>query len=343
MRITSKDNIHYPLCNPGGETVYEFFGAAVSNGTPTKSSLALIVITPGGSSSAHSHKETEEIYHILNGQGNLVIDGIQVMLQPGQACLIQPGEVHQLFNPGESNLEFLAICTPPWKASDSHPAEQADPESEETVYDIVAEMVDEAIASPSTTAPHPDWPELDAAIREKEEERVQSLREIKAEAFADELEERSGRIFHAQEIRQGLGDHFAEVTQLADEWDAPVSTLLTQLAEAMPGRTGWEMETKIINRDAPDAYSIYWEVHFAKWNYQGWLCVELALDRAFQPLCFWVECKRTGHLLESEPNLEALQHNLVEAFRLGLMTDYKRDKKLGWLVRTHRPNRPRNK
>src|SRR5207244_1711928 len=82
-------------------------------------SLALVVIPPGKSSDAHYHKASEETYYILKGVGLMIVDKQQFRLQPGQACLINPFEIHRIFNDGDDDLEFLAVSAPAWISSDS--------------------------------------------------------------------------------------------------------------------------------------------------------------------------------------------------------------------------------
>jgi mannose-6-phosphate isomerase-like protein (cupin superfamily) len=49
----------------------------------------------------------------------MVVDGQSFQLSPGQACFIQPPERHQIFNVGDGNLEFIAVCAPTWTPDDS--------------------------------------------------------------------------------------------------------------------------------------------------------------------------------------------------------------------------------
>jgi mannose-6-phosphate isomerase-like protein (cupin superfamily) len=85
-------------------------------------SLAEVRIPPGGSSSAHYHKRSEESYLILSGQAKLVVDSQERTLKQGDAVLIEPPEVHQISNPFEENLVFLAVCIPAWQPGDSYEA-----------------------------------------------------------------------------------------------------------------------------------------------------------------------------------------------------------------------------
>jgi mannose-6-phosphate isomerase-like protein (cupin superfamily) len=122
MFIQSKDQILNPLAQPLGERVFELVGSSPRSGNARLHSLAHILIPPGKSSARHYHKVSEETYYILAGQGRIVVDERETTLSPGQACLIVAPEVHQIFNDGEGDLEFLAVCAPAWSAEDSFPA-----------------------------------------------------------------------------------------------------------------------------------------------------------------------------------------------------------------------------
>jgi len=125
MFINSIEQIPSPLTQPLGETVFELVGSSPLSGNARLHSLAHIRIPPGKSSSKHYHKVAEETYYILAGQGRMVVDGWEYTLSPGQACLICAPEVHQIFNDGTVNLEFLAICAPAWTSGDSFPVQES--------------------------------------------------------------------------------------------------------------------------------------------------------------------------------------------------------------------------
>lgn len=122
MFINQRDKVISPLTQPLGETVFELVGASAHSGDARLHSLAYILIPPGSCSSAHYHKHSEESYYILAGQGRMVVDGQTYTLSPGQVCLICPPEVHQIFNDGAVDLEFLAVCAPAWSPGDSFKA-----------------------------------------------------------------------------------------------------------------------------------------------------------------------------------------------------------------------------
>ncbi len=119
MHITSKTDVKQPIHSPWGEIVHELVGASAQAGGTQRHSLAIITIPPGKASKQHYHNIAEETYYILRGSARLVIDGQTFQLTPGQACLIQPPEQHQIFNAGDDELEFIAVCVPAWTPDDS--------------------------------------------------------------------------------------------------------------------------------------------------------------------------------------------------------------------------------
>jgi mannose-6-phosphate isomerase-like protein (cupin superfamily) len=119
MKVIDWKDIQQPLITPAGEIIFELIGAAVEDGVHPDHSLARIVIPPGKSSSAHYHKLSEETYYILKGEGAMRVNGEQFTLYPGQACYLEPGDVHRIENQGKEDLEFLAACTPAWVPEDS--------------------------------------------------------------------------------------------------------------------------------------------------------------------------------------------------------------------------------
>jgi mannose-6-phosphate isomerase-like protein (cupin superfamily) len=119
MWVMSREGVEAPIRNPWGEVVYELVGAAEEAGGARQHSVALVVIPPGGSSAEHYHTGAEETYYVLRGTARMVVDGREFELGPGQACLIQPPERHRVFNEGTEDLEFLAVCAPPWVPEDS--------------------------------------------------------------------------------------------------------------------------------------------------------------------------------------------------------------------------------
>jgi mannose-6-phosphate isomerase-like protein (cupin superfamily) len=119
MVIKKKEDILHPKLAPSGEIIYELIGSDTSIGSSIKQSVAHVTIPIGGSSLAHYHKIMEETYYILSGKAKIVIDNEESILEPHQACLIMPPQIHQIFNvDSEASLEFLCVCGPSFLVED---------------------------------------------------------------------------------------------------------------------------------------------------------------------------------------------------------------------------------
>ena len=67
---------------------------------------------------SHSHQVQEQIYHVLAGEGILVLDGERRLVRANDVTYIPPGVVHEFSNTGIDPLVFLVITSPP---TDSEP------------------------------------------------------------------------------------------------------------------------------------------------------------------------------------------------------------------------------
>lgn len=79
-------------------------------------SIAHADVKPGESSLSHRLKTSSEVYIILEGGGEIHIDGEQAPVSPGQAIFIPPGSWQFIRNTGSIDLKFLCIVYPMWKA-----------------------------------------------------------------------------------------------------------------------------------------------------------------------------------------------------------------------------------
>jgi mannose-6-phosphate isomerase-like protein (cupin superfamily) len=84
--------------------------------TPAQS-LAEASLASGQSTQRHYHAASEEIYFVLEGEGDLDVDGELRRLRPGDAALIPPGAWHEIT--AASPLRFLCCCVPPYRDEDT--------------------------------------------------------------------------------------------------------------------------------------------------------------------------------------------------------------------------------
>lgn len=80
-------------------------------------SLAYARLKPGQVSLAHKLKSSE-VYYIIEGQGEMYIDNEKENVYSGQVIYIPPNAVQKIKNIGRTDLSFLCIVDPAWKAED---------------------------------------------------------------------------------------------------------------------------------------------------------------------------------------------------------------------------------
>jgi len=80
-------------------------------------SLAHAKLGPKEASLSHRLK-TSEVYFILEGMGEMDVDGERAEVSPGFAIYIPPQSVQKLRNTGETDLLFLCIVDPAWRPED---------------------------------------------------------------------------------------------------------------------------------------------------------------------------------------------------------------------------------
>ena len=84
-------------------------------GPPDGSSKLGYVISlyaPGHYMEPHKHKVREQVYHILEGEGVLVIDGVRHRVGRNDIAFLPPGVEHGLYNEGTTDLIFVIASGP---------------------------------------------------------------------------------------------------------------------------------------------------------------------------------------------------------------------------------------
>jgi mannose-6-phosphate isomerase-like protein (cupin superfamily) len=109
MRVAARDELG-AFTTKDGSTIREFHHTAAQ-------SLAEASLTPGQRTQRHQHRATEEIYVLLEGEGEMEIDGESRQVRAGDAVLIPAGAWHQIAATGE--LRFLCCCVPPYRDEDT--------------------------------------------------------------------------------------------------------------------------------------------------------------------------------------------------------------------------------
>ncbi|MEP9377535.1 cupin domain-containing protein [Aquabacter sp. CN5-332] len=95
------------------------FGGALSKplvqpGTaPTKLlDYRISMYQPMAHVAVHSHKVQEQIYHVIDGEGLMEIDGKSYVVRKHDVIYLPPGVSHNIANSGLTDLVFLVVTTP---------------------------------------------------------------------------------------------------------------------------------------------------------------------------------------------------------------------------------------
>jgi len=84
-----------------------------------KVEIAMCIFAPGVIAKLHYHKKMEEIYFILEGQGEIELDGKWYPVKTENSIPIPIGVKHRIKNTSDNNiLKFLAINSPEWHIDD---------------------------------------------------------------------------------------------------------------------------------------------------------------------------------------------------------------------------------
>ena len=82
-------------------------------------SLAEATIAPRHKTQLHRHRQTEEIYYITRGQGEMTLGDRCFRVSSGDSICIAPGTAHCIQNTGDSELTILCCCAPAYSHDDT--------------------------------------------------------------------------------------------------------------------------------------------------------------------------------------------------------------------------------
>jgi mannose-6-phosphate isomerase-like protein (cupin superfamily) len=114
MQVRSRADAE-PFTTKDGSTIRVLLDAEA--GGAANQSLAEASLDDGQATERHYHAATEEIYVVLEGRGEMEVDGARREVGPGDAVLIPPGAWHELR--AAEPMRFLCCCAPPYRHEDT--------------------------------------------------------------------------------------------------------------------------------------------------------------------------------------------------------------------------------
>jgi mannose-6-phosphate isomerase-like protein (cupin superfamily) len=70
---------------------------------------------PESQQSLHSHPNSEQVYVIVRGRGQMIVGGEEQEVREGTMVLIPPGAEHAIRNPGPERLMYVSATAPPFE------------------------------------------------------------------------------------------------------------------------------------------------------------------------------------------------------------------------------------
>ncbi len=82
-------------------------------------SLAEATVAPGAVTALHRHHQSEELYHIIEGTGRMMLADDEFDVAVGDTICIPPMTPHKIANTGTTSLRFLCCCAPAYAHDDT--------------------------------------------------------------------------------------------------------------------------------------------------------------------------------------------------------------------------------
>jgi len=114
MEIARRDELE-PYVTRDGSEIREW----IAPGAPgRRQSLAEATVPAGGSTRAHFHRKSEEIYLVIRGSGRMLLGEEMREIEAGDCVVIPPGTVHRLWADPDA-LVVVCSSVPPYSHEDT--------------------------------------------------------------------------------------------------------------------------------------------------------------------------------------------------------------------------------
>jgi mannose-6-phosphate isomerase-like protein (cupin superfamily) len=84
-----------------------------------RQSVAEATVPTGGETLLHRHRQSDEIYYILEGDGRMSLAGEEFDVTEGDTLYIPSGSPHRIRNTGSIPLRILCFCYPAYAHEDT--------------------------------------------------------------------------------------------------------------------------------------------------------------------------------------------------------------------------------
>ena len=74
---------------------------------PASVRLSHAVFKPGQKASAHTHDDLIEVFYLLSGSAEVIVNGVAHALKQGGCLRVDAGETHELINAGVNDMAVI--------------------------------------------------------------------------------------------------------------------------------------------------------------------------------------------------------------------------------------------
>lgn len=110
-------NTVVPYVTKDGSVIREFMHPAVHGNAAQ--SLAEARISKGKRTLLHRHRQSEELYHVIGGRGEMTLGDACFAIKTGDTVCIPPGMPHRVQALGPTPLRILCCCSPAYSHEDT--------------------------------------------------------------------------------------------------------------------------------------------------------------------------------------------------------------------------------
>lgn len=118
MKIANIHKLNLKLLE-SGEKVQVLLGRHKQHHSTIHQTIAVVELASGLSSDPHYHKEREESYLVIAGNGVAEIGNQIFNLESGDLIFALPNTQHRFRNTSDAPLRYMVITTPTWTPEDS--------------------------------------------------------------------------------------------------------------------------------------------------------------------------------------------------------------------------------
>ncbi len=88
-----------------------YFRQVLATGPNTQ--IVIMSIDPGGEIGEEVHKDNDQVLYLVEGKGQLILDGVAKDFNPGDIVLVKKGTRHNFISDKDMGMKIITMYSPP--------------------------------------------------------------------------------------------------------------------------------------------------------------------------------------------------------------------------------------